>query len=202
MRNLTSMLTSHQSSVLQPAREQMDTRCVCTEMLGCKDSAGGSAGPDSGQGSQTARTPKMSTHIHTHTHTHRSAVQYIRFSYANAFSHQRIQNTAADMESYVALLVLKAYCCGCRLAGTLSLTCWRTSLSEHFIRMGLSATWQKSLKLHTADSLGTGPIVAVSKQAGGDSLFWEWYVSNVSDNISLLLGTCLQNMAYHMSHMT
>ena len=70
MRNLTSMLTSHQSSVLQPAREQMDTRCVCTEMLGCKDSAGGSAGPDSGQGSQTARTPKMSTHIHTHTHTH------------------------------------------------------------------------------------------------------------------------------------
>lgn len=74
------LLNSHQFYVLQPAHEQTESRCVCIEMLGCKDSTGGSAGLDSGQDSQTATMPRMSKH----THTHRSNIQLIT-AYLNKY---------------------------------------------------------------------------------------------------------------------
>lgn len=56
------MFTPHQLCMLLLARERGGSRCVCVETLGCRDSTGGSAGPDSGRGSHTAATPKMSAH--------------------------------------------------------------------------------------------------------------------------------------------
>lgn len=56
------MFNPHQFYMPLLGRVLVESRCVCVETLGCRESTGGSAGPDSGQHGQTAGTPKMSAH--------------------------------------------------------------------------------------------------------------------------------------------
>ena len=49
---------------------------------------------------------------------------------------------AVDMESSVDLSVLEANWWGSRLAGMLSLMCWRTIVPKHFIKVGVRVTGQ------------------------------------------------------------
>ncbi len=71
---------------------------------------------------------------------------------------------AVEVASSVDLSVLNAIWWLSKLTETLSLMCWRTSFSKHFIRMGVSATGWKSFRLDRYN--GTGTKVTVLQQMG------------------------------------
>ena len=71
-------------------------------------------------------------------------------------------------------------CSECKLArvqaGLNAVLYERTTFSKHFIRVGVRATGWQSFRLDTADFLGTGMMVTVSKQMAHPLAAWHMFL--------------------------